>query len=431
MSDSPSDSPGDSPSLSERDARVCWHPYTQHALETDFLAVASARDAVLTLEDGRELIDAISSWWTCLHGHGHAPIARAIAAQVQHLDHVIFAGLTHAPAVELAERLVAVAPEGLARVFYSDNGSTAVEVALKIAYQQWVHRGEPERRVFVALDGAYHGDTFGAMSLGEREPFFSAFDALLFEVRHVAPNAEALAAALAELGPRAAGVVIEPLIQGAAGMLMHPPAFVRAVRELCDEHGVPMIADEVMVGFGRTGSLFACSQAGITPDLLCLAKGLTGGMFPLSATLATEELFGAFLSSDKRRTFFHGHSFTANPIGCAAALASLDSCLTHDVPAKLAHIGTHIEARIAADHPTNAGPLRRTGGIVAFDLTVPEGDTGYLSRVGPDLRALAIDLGVLLRPLGNVLYAMPPACTTDEQADRIADALLELAASAT
>lgn len=424
-----SDSPSNSPTLSERDARVCWHPYTQHALEHEFLPVASARDAVITLEDGRELIDAISSWWVCLHGHGHPPIARAIATQVEQLDHVIFAGLTHPPAVELAERLIAVAPEGLARVFYSDNGSTAVEVALKIAYQQWVHRGEPERRVFVALDGAYHGDTFGAMSLGEREPFFSAYDALLFEVRHVAPNAEALAATLRDLGPRAAGVVIEPLIQGAAGMLMHPPAFVRSVRELCDEHGLPMIADEVMVGFGRTGTLFACSQAGITPDLLCLAKGLTGGMFPLSATLATEELFNAFLSTDKRRTFFHGHSFTANPIGCAAALASLDSCLTHDVPGKLSALGTRIEARIAANHPTNAGPLRRTGGIVAFDLDVPASDAGYLSRVGPDLRALAVDLGVLLRPLGNVLYAMPTACTTDEQADRIADALLELAAS--
>lgn len=415
--------------LSRRDARVCWHPYTQHAIEGEFLAVRSARDTVIELEDGRELIDAISSWWTCLHGHGHAPIAHAISKQVETLDHVIFAGLTHEPAVRLAEQLVEHSPEGLARVFYSDNGSTAVEVALKIAYQQWVHRGEPERRVFVALDGAYHGDTFGAMSIGEREPFFSAFGPLLFDVRHAAPDADAIGAALRELGPRAAGVILEPLVQGAAGMVMHAPALVRDVRALCDEHGVPMIADEVMTGFGRTGRLFACQHAGVTPDLMCLAKGLTGGMFPLSATLATEELFEAFLSSDKRRTFFHGHSFTANPIGCAAALASLESNLTSDVPARLDAIGARIEARLAANPPANAGPLRRTGGIVAFDLEVPPGDAGYLSRVTSDLRALAIERGVLLRPLGNVLYAMPPACTTDAQADRIADVLLELAAS--
>ena len=420
--------------VGRRDARVCWHPYTQHGLESEFPAVRGARGAVLELEDGRELIDAISSWWTCLHGHGHPPIGRAIAAQLEQLDHVLFAGLTHEPAVRLAERLVEHAPAGLSRVFYSDNGSTAVEVALKIAYQQWVHRGEPERTVFVALDGAYHGDTFGAMSAGEREPFFSAFGPLLFEVRHAAPNAGALEATLRDLGPRAAAVIVEPLVQGAAGMRMHGADFVRAVRALCDEHGVPMIADEVMTGFGRTGRLFACERAGVSPDLLCLAKGLTGGMFPLSATLATETLFAAFRSTDRSRTFFHGHSFTANPTGCAAALASLDCCLADDVPGRLEALGARIEARLAASPVASSGsigPLRRTGGIVAFDLVVPpDDDDGYLSRIAPELRARALELGVLLRPLGNVVYALPPACTTPEQADRIADAMLELVTTA-
>lgn len=412
--------------LSARDARVLWHPYTQHALDREALPVIAARGAVLELEDGRELIDGISSWWTCLHGHGHPRLARALQSQVEQLDHVLFAGCTHPPAVELAEALLAVTPPGLARVFYSDNGSTAVEVALKIAYQAWVHRGEPERRVFVALDGAYHGDTFGAMSVGEREPFFSAFEPLLFEVRHVAPNAEALAHVLTELGPRAAGLILEPRVQGAAGMVMHDDGFLHAARELCDRSGVPLIADEVMVGFGRTGSLFACSGAGIEPDLLCLAKGLTGGIFPLSATLATQELFDTFLSEDRRKTFFHGHSFTANPMGCAVGVASLELCLEDDIPAQLDSIGARIEARLA---PAVPGPVRRTGGIVAFELESPDADAGYLSTRSKALRERAVERGVLLRPLGATLYALPPACTTEAQCDQIADVMIELATS--
>jgi len=408
--------------LSARDAELLWHPYTQHALEREALPVVGAHGALLELEDGREMIDAISSWWTCLHGHAEPRLIEAMSRQVERLDHVLFAGCTHPPAVELAEALLAVAPPGLARVFYSDNGSTAVEVALKIAYQAWVHRGEPERRVFVALDGAYHGDTFGAMSVGEREPFFSAFEPLLFEVRHAAPEPAALERALTELGPRAAGLILEPRVQGAAGMVMHDDALVRAARELCDRSGVPLIADEVMVGFGRTGSLFASSGAGVAPDLLCLAKGLTGGIFPLSATLATEELFAAFLSEDRRKTFFHGHSFTANAIGCAVAAASLELCLENDVPARLEAIGARIAARI--DHPG----VRQRGGIVAFELDAPDADAGYLSARSKSVREHAIERGVLLRPLGATLYALPPACTTEAQCDHIAEVMTELAA---
>jgi len=410
-------------SLVERDARHLWHPYTQHALEDPPLAVVGAKGSELELADGRVLIDAISSWWACLHGHGVEPLVRAMESQARTLDHVLFAGATHEPAVRLAERLVEVAPPGLSRVFYSDDGSTAVEVALKMAYQAWVHAGEPERRVFVALEGGYHGDTFGAMAV---EPFFAAFAPLLFEARRVAPAADAVAGALDELGGRAAGVVVEPLVQGAAGMRMHSERELAGMRAACDRAGVPLIADEVMTGFGRTGALFACTRAGVAPDLLCLGKGLTGGMLPLAATLATERVYEAFLFEDRAKTFFHGHTFTANPIGCAVGIASLDLALAGDVPARLDAIGARIEAHLrdAVGDAPGVRDLRRTGGIVALELEPPAGDAaGYLARLGPRLRAFAVANGVLLRPLGNVLYALPPACTTAEQVDRIASVM--------
>ena len=417
-------------SLVERDARHLWHPYTQHALEDPPLAVVGAKGSELELADGRVLIDAISSWWACLHGHGVEPLVRAMESQARTLDHVLFAGATHEPAVRLAERLVEVAPPGLSRVFYSDDGSTAVEVALKMAYQAWVHAGEPERRVFVALEGGYHGDTFGAMSVGEREPFFAAFAPLLFEARRVAPAADAVAGALDELGGRAAGVVVEPLVQGAAGMRMHSERELAGMRAACDRAGVPLIADEVMTGFGRTGALFACTRAGVAPDLLCLGKGLTGGMLPLAATLATERVYEAFLFEDRAKTFFHGHTFTANPIGCAVGIASLDLALAGDVPARLDAIGARIESELRArlGDVERVGALRRTGGIVALELRPPAGDVaGYGAALGPRLRRAAIERGVLLRPLGNVLYALPPASTTDAQCETVARTMAELA----
>lgn len=411
--------------LVRRDARVAWHPYTQHGLEPEALPVVEARGAELVLEDGRRVLDAISSWWTVLHGHGEPRLVEAFATQAAKLDHVLFAGCTHEPAVALAEELLAVAPPGLARVFYSDDGSTAVEVALKIALQAHRHAGEAERRVFVALEGAYHGDTFGAMAIGERAPFFTPFEDLLFEVRHAAVDSAAIERALDELGPRAAGVILEPLVQGAGGMRMHAPELLRAVRAACDARGVFLIADEVMTGFGRTGSLFACQQAGITPDLLCLAKGLTGGVFPLSATLCTAALFERFVSDDRARALFHGHSFTANPIGCAVARASLALTLERDVPTRLEAIGARIHARLAErlGQRAQALDLRQRGGIVAFDL--PESG-GYLASRALERRRRALARGVLLRPLGNVLYAMPPACTDETQCDAIADALVAL-----
>jgi adenosylmethionine-8-amino-7-oxononanoate aminotransferase len=413
--------------LQHRDRAVVWHPYTQHGIDDVPLAVRSARGATLTLEDGREIIDAISSWWTSLHGHGRPEIVAAMRAQAETLDHVLFAGATHEPAVALAERLVALAPPGLSRVFYSDDGSTAVEVALKIALQAHAQRGMPQRKVFIALENGYHGDTFGAMAVGDPDPFFRAFETLLFRVERCAVAADALERVLERLGASAAGVIIEPLVQGAGGMRMHPVEFVRAVRKLCTQHEIPLIADEVMTGFGRTGALFACAAAGVTPDLLCVAKGLTGGMFPLAATLATPALFDAFVSQDRSRALFHGHSFTGNPIGCAAALASLEIVLRENVPAKLDRIGVAIERELHLRLPKNSRvrDVRRTGGIVAFDLALEA--SGYLALDPRPLRARALELGVLLRPLGNVVYALPPACTSEPECARIAAAMIALA----
>ncbi|MFT7670360.1 MAG: adenosylmethionine-8-amino-7-oxononanoate aminotransferase [Planctomycetota bacterium] len=415
--------------LVARDRAHLWHPYTQHATEAEPLSVASAAGSVITLEDGTQLIDAISSWWATLHGHGHPRIVQAMSEQVQKLDHVLFAGATHEPAVKLAEELLKVTPPGLTRVFYSDNGSTAVEVALKMVRQVWCHEGQNERRVFLSLEGAYHGDTFGSMAVGDPDPFFLPFKPMLFEARRVPANANAIAQALEELGPTCAGVILEPLVQGAAGMLMQSTSFLREVRAHCDKFGVPLIADEVMTGFGRTGELFACNKAGIRPDILCLAKGLTGGNFPLSATLTTERYFEAFLSEDRTRAFFHGHTFTGNPVGCAVGLASLQICREEDTPARLESIGTQIEAQLAEalDGDERVQNLRRVGGIVALDLVPATGTKGgYLSSLQPILRAAAIERGVLLRPLGNVLYALPPSSTTSGQCERIAEVMIEL-----
>jgi adenosylmethionine-8-amino-7-oxononanoate aminotransferase len=399
----------------ERDRAFCWHPYTQHGLDPDPLPVVSASGAWIELADGRRVLDAISSWWACLHGHAHPRLLRALAEQAARLDHVPFAGCTHEPAVALAEALVRAAPPGLSRVFYSDDGSTAVEVALKAAYAFWLRLGERRER-FVALQGGYHGDTFGAMAAGDPDPFFRDFEPLLFRVERVPCDAVCLEETLERGG--VAAVVLEPIVQGAAGMRPVPSEFLRAARALCEAHRVLLVADEVMTGFGRTGTLFACEQAGIAPDLLCLGKGLTGGMLPLAATLAREEIYEAFRSHDRARAFFHGHTFTANPIGCAVALESLQMVREEDVPRKFRAIGE----RIAAGVPG----ARRFGGIVAVDVP---GAGGYTSAAGERLRALCRELApdVLLRPLGPVLYAMPPACTTPQECDRIAAAISAVA----
>lgn len=417
--------------LAQRDSQVSWHPYTQHQLDPEALPVVAASGATLTLEDGTEVLDAISSWWANLHGHGRTALVEAMSAQARQLDHIMFAGFTHEPAVKLAEELLQMAPDGLARVFYSDNGSTAVEVGLKAAYQTWVRRGEPSRTVFLALEGAYHGDTFGAMSIGEPDPFFEEFSPFLFHVVRVPADIAAVEEALADLEGRVAGFVLEPLVQGAAGMQMQTPEFLRQVRKACDDHGIFLIADEVMTGFGRTGYTFACEAGPISPDILCLAKGLTGGIFPLSATLVREEIYAAFLADERGKAFFHGHTFTGNPIGCAVGLASMQLLREEQTPSRLDRIGKRIEAGLEElrDHPS-VTDLRRCGGIVALDLAAD--DAGYLAGLGETIRsACRAQKDVLLRPLGNVLYAMPPSCTTEEECDRIAHALCEVVKAVT
>ena len=403
-----------------------WHPFTQVGRVDPLPRVLRAQGVWLELDDGRRLIDAISSWWVTLHGHGEPTIAAAIARQALELEQVIFAEFRHQPAERLAERLAPLT--GLERLFFSDNGSTAVEVALKIAWQWWHNRGEP-RGQLIAFEGAYHGDTFGAMAVGERSLFSAPFEPLLCAVARapwpatwwgdtgVAEREAAALHALEQLlrTPTAA-VILEPLLQGAGGMAMVRPEFLRGVAERVHAAGALLIADEVLTGFGRTGALFACQRAGIHPDLMALSKGLTGGFLPMGVTMASERLFAGFSGTDPQRTFFHGHSFTANPLGCAAALASLDRLERE--PERYQTLEQrhrpHLEA--LARHPAVRRP-RLLGTIAAFELERPGagGSGGYLDPVGPRLKALLRADGVLIRPLGSVVYLLPPLVISDDE----------------
>ncbi len=407
-----------------------WHPFIQAATADPPLRAVGGRGALLELDDGRELIDAISSWWVTLHGHGEPSIAAAVARQAARLEQVIFADFRHPPAERLGERLSALS--GLQRLFFSDNGSTAVEVAIKIAWQWWRNRGEPRDRL-IAFEGAYHGDTFGAMAVGARSLFSEPFEPLLFSVARapwpatwwnddgVEGRERAALARLDELleVPTAA-VILEPLVQGAGGMAMVRPGFLRAVAERTRRTGALLIADEVLMGFGRSGHLFASTGAGVQPDLMALSKGLTGGFLPMGVTLASEAIYRGFLSEEPRHTLYHGHSFTANPLGCAAALASLD--LLERAPWR--HRGMEARHRprleALARHPGVRRP-RLTGSIAAFDLSGPGLD--YLHPAGRRLQRLMLEQGVFLRPLGSVVYLLPPLCITDHQLDHCYGAL--------
>jgi adenosylmethionine-8-amino-7-oxononanoate aminotransferase len=417
--------------LLARDAAVMWHPYTQHALGEPPLPVASAHGAWLNLTDGRRLLDAVSSWWVNLHGHGHPALVSALSAQAARLEHVLFAGCTHEPAVHLGERLIALANAGGAnveRVFYSDNGSTAVEVALKIAFQAAQQRGETGRTRFLALHGAYHGDTFGAMAVGEPEGFHSVFRPLLAPVDFIRPDDLAtLNWTLETRGHEYAAMIVEPLVQGAAGMRMYSAGFLAEAARLCRGRGVALIADEVFTGFGRTGTMFAFEQAGVSPDLICLSKGLTAGMLPLAATLATRALFECFQGEGVDRAFLHGHSFMANPLACAVANASLDLLLEPAAIARRAELAEQTRRHVAAlrSHRGLKNP-RSLGLIGAADLR--NGTGAYGSSASRRLRAEAATRGVLLRPLGDVLYAVPPYCVTDEELATIWRVLGEIAA---
>ncbi len=410
--------------LSREDQQYIWHPYTQMKLHPLAIPLVRGSGTLLYDPSGKAYIDAISSWWVNLHGHSHPHIAREIFKQASTLEHGIFAGFTHPQAIRLASRLLAILPPNQEKIFYTDDGSTAVEVALKMALQFWQLRGQPRRKV-LALEHAYHGDTFGAMSLSARSLFTAAFSDYLFGVDFIPLPRNGIWEIPADLSPYGA-LILEPLVQGSGGMLMYEADLLEQLLIRCREASVLVIADEVMTGFGRTGRLFAMDHVAEKPDLICLSKGLTGGTMALGVTSCTASIYDAFLSSDRSRTLFHGHSYTANPIACAAANASLDLLLTGDCGRAIDRIGSrHGEfAEKIQGHP-HFSNIRRKGTILAFDVVTPWPDD-YSNPLRDQLYEFFIRRGILIRPLGNTLYLMPPYCITDGELNRVYQAIGEL-----
>lgn len=419
------------------DARYCWHPFTQMQTALPPLPVVRGQAEFLFDSQGKKYFDAVSSWWVNLHGHAHPDIAQALAMQAMELEHVMFAGVTHPPAVELAHQLISLAPAPMAKVFYSDNGSTAIEVALKMAFQYWQNTGQPTRRRIIALQGGYHGDTFGAMATGRSSGFYDPFKPWLFDVDfiptgHCACTEEASLAALDELlnqhAPHTAALILEPLLQGAAGMVMMRPQYVAELCKRCHSAGVLVIFDEVFTAFGRTGSLFAAEQVatyGGQADLICISKGLTGGSLPMAATLASQAVYDAFLSDQVGQALLHGHSYTANPLGCAAALASLRLLTTPSTQANIARITEQHASwmpRLSTE-PLIENP-RYMGTVAAFELK--SGAQQYGSATSQKIRQYFLEHGIVVRPLGSTLYWVPPYCTAPDVLDNAYETLLAL-----
>ncbi|WP_420968045.1 adenosylmethionine--8-amino-7-oxononanoate transaminase [Bradyrhizobium sp. B120] len=407
-----------------------WHPFTQHALHDQMTRIVRGEGAYLYTADDRRIIDAIASWWVVTHGHCHPHIVRAIQNQAEQLNQIIFAGHTHDPAEEVAAQLLKLAPRGLEHVFFSDSGSTSVEVALKMALGYWHNIGVPRTRIIV-MQHSYHGDTVGTMSVGARGVFNKAYEPLLFDVEsipfpaagHEQATLDALEAACKT--ETAAAFIVEPLILGAGGMLMYPPSVLKEMKRICEAHDVPFIADEVMTGWGRTGTLFACEQADVTPDIACYSKGLTGGSLPLAVTLCRAEIYDAHYSSDRSRTFFHSSSYTANPVACAAARANLE-LWQRGAGERVASVSA-MQERLIAPFRADARfeNVRRTGTITALDLKAT--DAGYLAGIGPKLQAFFARRNLLLRPLGNTIYVMPPYCVTEADLVEIYAAIADAA----
>ena len=403
-----------------------WRPFTQHALQPNAFKVSHAKGARLELVDGRQFIDAISSWWVITHGHCQPEIMQAIAEQAQILDQVIFAGFTHEPAEKLAHRLLEFSPKGLEYVFYSDSGSTSVEVAIKMALGFWLNRGEPRTKI-VALEHGYHGDTIGAMSVGARSSFNAPYEPLLFDVERIpfpTKGSEQNTLDALEIACRLkpAAFIVEPLIVGAGGMLIYSAQTLAEMYKICAKYNVLFIADEVMTGFGRTGTLFACEQAHITPDIACYAKGLTGGAIPLAVTMCRREIFEAHYAKDRARAFFHSSSFMANPLACAAALANLElweKTETHQFLSKICLAQKSYIERFSCDKRFKNA--RSIGTISALDLNTKS--SSYLSTISIDLMAFFNDLGILLRPLGSTIYVLPPYCASMQELELIYNAI--------
>ena len=406
-----------------------WHPFTQHGLGDDIPEVVRAEGAAIHTRDGQRLIDAISSWWVTTHGHCHPKIMTAIAEQAQQLDQIIFAGWTHEPAETVAAGLRRMMPDELTRVFFSDSGSTSVEVALKMALGFWAHRGEGRHRILV-MEHSYHGDTIGAMSVGARGVFNAPYDPLLFDVGRVpfpeGNGQDTLDALEAECRKGAAAIIVEPLVLGAGGMLMYGAGLLAEMRRICTAHGVLFIADEVMTGWGRTGTLLACDQAKVVPDILCLSKGLTGGAVPLAVTMAAEPIYEAHLSEDRAKMFYHSSSYTANPLACAAAAANIGIWKSEPVEARIRDLSArqadHARALEALPAVRN---VRWCGTIAALDLGGEA--ASYLSDLAPRLMRRFRGEGILLRPLGNTVYVMPPYCIDETDLGRVWTAIAEAA----
>jgi adenosylmethionine---8-amino-7-oxononanoate aminotransferase len=408
-----------------------WHPFTQHAVQPESTLISRGEGAWLEAADGRRIFDAISSWWVVTHGHCHPHIVQAIKSQVERLDQVIFAGFTHEPAEELARHLIAITPPELEYVFFSDSGSTSVEVALKMALGFWRHRGENRSRI-LALEGAYHGDTIGGMSVGARGVFNAPYGPLLFDVDRVPfPSAGREQATLDALNTACrnggvAALIVEPLILGAGGMLIYPPWVLAEMKRICQTHGALFIADEVMTGWGRTGTLFACEQAGVTPDIGCYSKGLTGGSLPLAVTLCRADIFEAHYSTDRTRTFFHSSSYTANPIACAAAVANLEIWKSEPVMERIARVTALQSERLDRFRDDRRfANVRQIGTIAALDIVA--GDAGYMANIGPHLYQSFRGRDLLVRPLGNTIYVMPPYCSGASELNLVYEAIGEIA----
>ena len=409
-------------SLTDRDLKVIWHPYTQMQTALPPIPIVRGEGACVYDENGKKYIDAVSSWWVNIHGHSHPYIAKKVAEQLNTLEHVIFAGFTHEGAVELAERLLAILPDNQQKAFYSDNGSTAVEVAIKMCLQYWHNQGKTRTKI-LAFKNAYHGDTFGAMAVSGRSAFTAAFDSLLFEVEFIdvpdSKNIQNLKSQISHLKSELSCFIFEPLVQGASGMLMYEAEYLNELMAHCRKENVLLIADEIFTGFGRTGKRFACDYVSERPDIMCFSKGLTGGTMALGLTTCTQHIFDAFLSDNRLKTLFHGHSFTANPVACAAALASMDLFLDEATAANIGRIeAMHRQFALKIKQHPKIKTTRQTGTILAMEWETGS-DTSYFNSLRDKLYQYFLDAGIILRPLGNIIYILPPYCITNEELNYI------------
>lgn len=416
--------------LSVLDKENIWHPFTSLASEESPILITAGAGVHLITADGRKIIDAVSSWWVNLHGHGNAFIAQAIAKQALQLEHVIFAGFTHEPAIRLSENLLSILPSNQTKIFFSDNGSTAVEVALKMAFQYWHNSGIQKKKV-IAIQGAYHGDTFGSMSVGERGIFTNPFEPYLFETAFIdfpdGTNDEKVFQQFASLADAndVSSFIYEPLIQGAAGMRIYSPHILNKILKYAQARDIICIADEVFTGFGRTGKLFASEYMEHQPDIMCVSKGITGGALPLGVTACSEKIVQAFKDENPTKTFFHGHSYTANPIACAAANASFELLSSAECKNNITRIANAHQLFAEKTKPNaHVKAVNSLGTILSIELTTPDA-TSYLNSLRKKIYKFFLDKNILLRPLGNVIYVLPPYVITDQQLQTVYDAIEE------